>query len=191
MTIGAIRRRRGNPSAADLEAALARLAVAGKGELRSLWVQTFGSDPPSCLTKDLMQRAIAYRVQEQVLGGLSPQARRVLRSYGKHGGEGQRPIKTGSLLVREHAGVLHEVRVMPGGFSWQGQTFASLSTIAKAITGTSWNGPRFFGLRGRGETPDQIGSGSPHAAKLRAGRPRRTNSPQHRTHRAGEAARAP
>jgi Protein of unknown function (DUF2924) len=49
--------------------------------------------------------------------------------------------------VREHQGRLHEVLVAPGGFCWQGRTYSSLSTIAKAITGTSWNGPRFFGLR--------------------------------------------
>jgi hypothetical protein len=51
-------------------------------------------------------------------------------------------------MVREHQGTLHEVMVVPGGFSWQEKTYPSLSTIAQAITGTSWNGPRFFGLRG-------------------------------------------
>jgi hypothetical protein len=51
-------------------------------------------------------------------------------------------------MVREHQGTLHEVMVVPGGFCWQDKTYPSLSTIAQAITGTSWNGPRFFGLRG-------------------------------------------
>jgi hypothetical protein len=57
-------------------------------------------------------------------------------------------VKVGSIIVREYQGKLHEVVVVPGGFCWQGQVFASLSTIARKITGTSWNGPRFFGLRG-------------------------------------------
>ena len=56
-------------------------------------------------------------------------------------------IKVGSVLVREHEGKLHEAYVVPDGFSWQGKTYASLSTIARKITGTKWNGPRFFGLR--------------------------------------------
>jgi hypothetical protein len=56
-------------------------------------------------------------------------------------------------MVREHQGTLHEVMVVPGGFSWQDETYPSLSTIAQAITGTSWNGPRFFGLRG-GSSPE-------------------------------------
>jgi hypothetical protein len=66
---------------------------------------------------------------------------------------------------REHQGKLHEVLVVPGGFCWQGQVYASLSTIARKITGTSWNGPRFFGLRGAAEpvasavvVPKQTGS---------------------------------
>ena len=55
------------------------------------------------------------------------------------------------MLVREHAGVVHEVMVVPGGFHWNGQTYLSLSAIAQAITGTNWNGPRFFGVgKGRG-----------------------------------------
>ena len=59
----------------------------------------------------------------------------------------------GSVIVREYQGKLHEVLVVPGGFCWQEQVFASLSTIARKITGTSWNGPRFFGLRGGESTP--------------------------------------
>jgi hypothetical protein len=71
----------------------------------------------------------------------------VLRSLGKPGPERQRHIKVGSLLIREHEGKRHEVIVIPGGFLWEGRTYESLSVIAKKITGTSWNGPRFFGLR--------------------------------------------
>jgi Protein of unknown function (DUF2924) len=60
-----------------------------------------------------------------------------------------RQVKAGSVIIREHQGVVHEVLVVQGGFCWQGKTYDSLSTIAKTITGTSWNGPRFFGLRSK------------------------------------------
>ena len=63
-----------------------------------------------------------------------------------------RHLKVGTVIVREHQGTLHEVMVVPGGFSRQDKTYRSLSTIAQAITGTSWNGPRFFGLRGKSGT---------------------------------------
>ena len=61
----------------------------------------------------------------------------------------RRGLKPGTILVREHAGVLHRVVVMENGFAWEGKTFRSLSEAAQAITGTNWNGPRFFGLRSK------------------------------------------
>jgi hypothetical protein len=82
-------------------------------------------------------------------GGLSASTGRLLRSLVKPGAEPPRRVKVGSVLIREHHGVVHEVLVVPGGFCWQGETYDSLSTIAKKITGTSWNGPRFFGLRSK------------------------------------------
>ena len=60
-----------------------------------------------------------------------------------------RHLKVGTVMVREHLGEMHQVMVVPGGFSWKEKTYPSLSAIAKSITGTSWNGPRFFGLRGK------------------------------------------
>jgi hypothetical protein len=90
-------------------------------------------------------------------------------------------VKVGSVIVREYQGELHEVLVVPGGFCWEGQVFASLSTIARKITGTSWNGPRFFGLRGGGETtvadaaaPARAAAGArpvPQSGSIRAKRP--------------------
>ena len=91
---------------------------------------------------------IAYRVQEQRLGKLGREMRQRLDRLAKGGGEPVRHLKVGTVMVREHKGTLHEVMVVPGGFSWQDKTYPSLSAIALAITGTSWNGPRFFGLRG-------------------------------------------
>jgi hypothetical protein len=74
-------------------------------------------------------------------------------------------LKVGTVLVREHQGERHIVTVVPDGFAWQETTYASLSSIARAITGTAWSGPRFFGLRGIGEQEEQN-----DRAQLRSGR---------------------
>src|SRR5947209_18650197 len=96
-------------------------------ELRALWRNNEGSDPPAGLTKDLLARALTYRLQEQAFGGLSASTRRILRAFGNHDAERLRHIKIGSVLVREHAGKIHEVIAVPGGFLWQGETYQSLS----------------------------------------------------------------
>ena len=85
--------------------------------------------------------------------GTSPRLRRLLTAVARNGAEPVRHLKIGSIIVREHQGVLHEVMVAPDGFCWQGKTYSSLSTIALRITGTSWNGSRFFGLRDAEEAP--------------------------------------
>ncbi len=97
----------------------------------------------------MLARMVAYRLQEQCLGGLAPGLRKLLDRAAQGSSDVARRLKIGTTLVREHQGVLHEVKVVAGGFEWQGADYASLSTIARAITGTAWNGPRFFGLRGR------------------------------------------
>jgi DUF2924 family protein len=137
------------------DAALARISEMNIEQLRICWRETFASDPPAALSKDLLARAICYRMQEEAFGGLSASTGRLLRSLVKPGVEPPRRIKVGSVLIREHQGVVHEVLVVPGGFCWQGKTYDSLSTIAKTITGTSWNGPRFFGLRSK-KMHDQV-----------------------------------
>jgi Protein of unknown function (DUF2924) len=135
--------------AESLDAELARIGEMNAEQLRGCWRETFASDPPAAFSKDLMARAICYRLQEEAFGGLSASTARLLRSLVKPGVEPPRQVKVGSVIVREHKGVMHEVLVVPGGFCWQGKTHHSLSTIAKTITGTSWNGPRFFGLRSK------------------------------------------
>jgi hypothetical protein len=95
---------------------------------------------------DLIARALAYRLQEQRLGGLDPQLRRLLMSLAKPGAEPVRHLKIGSIIVREHEGKIHEVMVAPGGFYWSGQVYPSLSAIARKITDTNLNGPRYFRL---------------------------------------------
>ena len=109
-------------------------------------------------------RVLAYRLQSDAFGDLDKSIRRTLRSE-KDGGAGipfdrRAPqtrqggaLKAGALLVREWKGRLERVMILEEGFAWNGQTFASLSQIAKAMTGTNWNGHRFFGLRqGKNDT---------------------------------------
>src|SRR5438552_3496329 len=117
-------------------------------DLRSLWLRMNQKSAPQAFSRDLLARIIAFRVQEQRLGKLGREMRQRLDRLARGGGEPVRHLKVGTVMVREHKGTLHEVMVVPGGFSWRDKTYPSLSAIALAITGTSWNGPRFFGLRG-------------------------------------------
>lgn len=133
-------------SLSDHEAEILRIGELSITQLRHEWRKVMGGDAPAGLTKDLLARALAYRLQEDVFGGLSARAKKALRDHAKPT-KAPRQVKAGSIIVREYRGILHEVLVVPDGFCWQGKTFGSLSVIAKEITGTNWNGPRFFGLR--------------------------------------------
>ena len=139
---------RATMSPADLEQELARIAAMSIDSLRALWRDRRGGPPPSALSKDLLARAIGHDVQKEYLGDLDASTRRLLAGQGRTGAPPTRWLKVGSIIVREHAGAVHEVMVTPEGFCWRGETFTSLSTIALRITGTTWNGARFFGLRG-------------------------------------------
>ncbi len=150
--------------AEPLEMELARIGAMNIDELRARWRAAFASEPPRAFSRDLLARAIAYRLQEQALGGLSPATTRLLRSLARPGAAPPRQVKVGSVIVREHKGVLHEVLVVPGGFCWRGRTHVSLSTIAKKITGVSWNGPRFFGLRTKEAATSPVAPAVPAAA---------------------------
>jgi hypothetical protein len=104
--------------------------------------------PPAVLTKDLLARFLCWHMQEQAFGGLDPATAKILDGFAS----GERPVaerrlKLGTVLVREYQGQRHTVTVVAGGYLWGEATYPSLSTIARAITGTAWNGPRFFGLR--------------------------------------------
>jgi hypothetical protein len=142
-----------------IEAEIDRVRSLGLDELRTLWRTTLRSSPPPALTKDLMARFICWHVQEHALGGLDPGTAKLLdRLAGgdKPGAEGRRRLKPGTVLVREYQGERHTVTVVPGGYVWREATYPSLSTIARAITGTAWNGPRFFGLRAGVNRPGEI-----------------------------------
>jgi hypothetical protein len=147
------------PAAINLEAELTRIATMNIVELRSLWREREGREAPKGFSRDLLARALAYAIQEEQLGGLSPELKKLLANPDA---EPPRRIKAGSVIVREYAGARHEVFVVEGGFSWQGRTYPSLSAIAKEITGTRWNGPRFFGLtepQNRSAAPVKGGGG--------------------------------
>jgi hypothetical protein len=138
------------PDGVDSE--IERISAMNAGQLRAYWREMFGVEPPPAFSRDLLARGLAYRLQERAYGGLAPQTARLLRSLTfAPGTEPPRRVKVGSVIVREHKGMLHEVMVVPGGFCWRGATYGSLSTIARKITGVSWNGPRFFGLRTKEE----------------------------------------
>jgi len=144
---GTTMQRASQPLALDLDAELARVASLTINQLRGDWRERLGIDPPPALSKDLIARVLSHRLQEEVLGGLPPRIRKAMVALDQGDSIPLQRIKVGSVLVREHEGRLHEVYVVPDGFSWQGKIYTSLSIIARKITGTKWNGPRFFGLR--------------------------------------------
>ena len=134
--------------------------------IRRRWRSLIGRHPPKTLSHALMDRILAWREQVAEGGDISPRSRAILAAAlgGKtaggrkddqaHDGDARsvpRPqpraqVRVGTALVREHAGVLHRVTVTPEGFEWEGRIFASLSAVARAITGVRWNGRRFFAL---------------------------------------------
>jgi hypothetical protein len=121
-------------------------------ELRREWRQLHRSQSPR-LSRDLLVRAIAYRIQELRYGGLSKTTRRKLAalvetqsSSAEIATEGAQRIRAGARLIREWNGRAHTVTVEEDGFSYAGQSYRSLSAIARKITGARWSGPRFFGL---------------------------------------------
>jgi hypothetical protein len=134
--------------------ALSRLPKLDISELREEWRRLYKTDASPHLSRELLIRAVAYRLQEVDLGGLRPEPQRQLRQIAtelKQTGEGAtrfRPqLKPGTRLMREWQGRTYEVVVLDDGFSWQGTRCNSLSAIARKITGTAWSGPLFFGLK--------------------------------------------
>ncbi|MGJ0502394.1 MAG: DUF2924 domain-containing protein, partial [Methylocystis sp.] len=147
-----LRRRASPPDATDINAEERRIAAMNVEELREMWREKRKHEPPAALTKDLMARALTNWLQEERLGGLETPLRRLLATVAKKGSMPSRRLKVGSVIVREYQGKAQEVLVVSGGFCWEGRVYPSLSTIALTITGTNWNGPRFFGLRGDEES---------------------------------------
>src|SRR6201981_1943757 len=157
----------------SIEAEIGHVRSLGLDGLRDLWRSTFRSSQPPAFTKDLIARFLCWHIQEQALGGLDPETTRHLASRARgNRSRADRPrrLKTGTVLVREYQGERHTVTVVANGFVWREATYASLSTIARAITGTNWNGPRFFGLRIDKETiVSSDAADAPPAAPIGAG----------------------
>lgn len=126
---------------------LAELPLANLAELRARFRQLYRRAALEQFSRDLIGRLVGHRLQEKRLGGLDRELAAQLDRLARGQPPAGRRLKPGTVLVREHEGIMHEVVIVAGGYLWNGQSFASLSTIAKKITGTSWNGPRFFGLR--------------------------------------------
>jgi hypothetical protein len=151
---------------------LTQLPQLNSAELRTEWRRLFRSSPPS-LSRDLLVRALAYRLQEQAEGGLPKSVTRKLATLSaelQKGGqisvEAGPQIKPGARLVREWHGRTHVVKVTEEGFSYAGATYPSLTRIAHVITGTHWSGPRFFGLtRKVARQADEAARLSPAAPK--------------------------
>jgi hypothetical protein len=133
---------------AAIEAAIERLRSCAPDALRRRWRVTFGRTPPAALSKDLLARMIACRMQELAFGGLDRESLTFLDGLARQAGPRRRQLKVGTMLVRDYRGQRHTVTVARDGFDWQGRSYPSLSAIARAITGTAWSGPRFFGLLG-------------------------------------------
>lgn len=171
------------PSDPAVEAELDRLAIMPIVELRIRYRELFRGDPPKAFGPDLLRRSIAHRIQEKAYGGLSRSAQRLLdqmmKAYAaKPNGKIVLPrrIKPGSVLVRQWKGKSHRVMVLTDGFAYDGEPYTNLSEIAVLITGTRWNGPRFFGLRSKpNESGESVHSDRSSALKRNAGAAARLN----------------
>jgi Protein of unknown function (DUF2924) len=133
---------------------LETLPALSPAELRSEWRRLYRSQPPR-LSRDLLIRAIAYRIQELRYGGLSKTTRRKLAALnapqtgGEIAPEIKQKISPGAQLVREWNGRTHTVMVQEEGFTYAGRSYRSLTAIAREISGVHWSGPRFFGVARR------------------------------------------
>jgi hypothetical protein len=138
-----------------LTAEIAGLSKLGIDELRERWKAMHGKASSQEIGRSFLIRAIAYRLQERALGGLKPSTQRVLDRIGAGRSEaGLEPIPTrrasaGTVLIREWRGVSHRVTVLDHDVVYRGRRYKSLSEVARAITGTRWSGPLFFGLKRR------------------------------------------
>ena len=139
-------------------ARLVALKTTPTPQLKEQWRQLFEGEPPA-FNRRYLESRLAYRIQELAYGGLKPETVRRLEKLGEEMDGGRvdvrkrpandRPI-SGTRLIRDYQGVEHCVTVRDNDFEYQGRPYKSLSAIARAITGTQWNGVVFFGLRSSG-----------------------------------------
>ena len=150
------RRSRSIDLRAELPARLAALGTMERDDLVAEWRRQFRVNPPDRIRRELLELAIAWKLQEKALGGLKKAVATELRGLAEAlatTGDIRRVktprLKPGARLVREWGGATHEVTVVDGGYLWNGEVRKSLSAIAVEITGAHWSGPRFFGLTSR------------------------------------------
>ncbi len=144
-------------------AQLTELDQLSRAVLKRRWRELFGTDPPT-YGRALLIRRLAYRIQELAYGGLSEQSQARLKELGQRAVSPKNPAGSGTQksgetnhaspppgtrLIREFRGVRYEIVVAERGFEFEGRKYRSLSAIARELTGTQWNGPAFFGLRGK------------------------------------------
>ena len=142
---------------AQVLARLAALKDMSVKQLKAEWAKLFETGAPNN-SRSFLEQRLAYRIQELTFGGLSKPARQLLDALADEV-EGKKVRKSvisdprnpviGTRLVREWNGTEHVITVLKDGFDWQGRRYKSLSAVARDITGTQWNGYRFFGLRER------------------------------------------
>jgi hypothetical protein len=136
----------------DIEREIAMLSDLPHPDLSARWQVKRGAPPPKGMSRRLLLLALAYQLQADAYGPLDPKTSRYLRAVAASGPKAVRPppaLKPGMRLMREWNGRTHVVDVTEDGLSWSGETYPSLSAIARAITGARWSGPRFFGLWGQ------------------------------------------
>ena len=144
-----------NRIAEKLESELEALPDLPRDELKKRWTELYGTPCPQKMSRKLLRYAIAYRLQENVYGGLDKKTLRLLEKATANLAAGKPvvpkgpKIKPGTRLLREWHGTTHEVIVLEHGVQFRDKTWPSLSTVAREITGVHWSGPRFFGLKKR------------------------------------------
>ncbi|MCC2653980.1 MAG: hypothetical protein K0Q60_4146 [Microvirga sp.] len=144
------------PTQEQVEAEIALLGGLSLEALRERWHALYGNPAPRSLRRDFLIRAVAYQLQVKAFGRLSTATKRKLREIAIAAREGRFDagliaprVKPGTRLIRVWKGETHHVHVLEDGFEWNGSRYGSLSVIAKAITGTNWNGWVFFGVKRR------------------------------------------
>jgi hypothetical protein len=146
-------RQHGRDTGPDLAGQLAAIPNLSYADLRAEWRRLYRASPPKKIGRDILELAVAWKLQERALGGLTSATRRrladlaqTLESKGDLTKARSAKLRPGARLMREWRGASHEVLVTENGFLWRGERWRSLSVIAREITGTQWSGPRFFGL---------------------------------------------
>ena len=137
-----------------LSAEIAGLESLDLSQLRAQWKLLYEIEAPPHLSRDWLRRAVAYRIQENVLGGLKPATRRLLERVAEDARTRKpskvvpmRKVGPDTILIREGGGTRHEVTVLENGVMFRGKRCRSLSQVAWMITGSQWSGPLFFGLK--------------------------------------------